>query len=1280
MKQANRARLLCCKKIVIKAGIVLTVLIALALSALRLTVYYIDDLKQPIIHYLEKGSGGRIQLDDINGKWLKLGPVISIDGLEISNEDVRFDAENITFELDIWRSLLYFRPQFNDLTFNRLNLTVSENRSQTEFSGTQVKRGSLTDIFLNRLNYFDLKESRVSFFAPSGERVVLDINKLRWLNSRRHHQAEGEVAISSLQAYHGKLNVSIDLRDKPGKILDNGQIYIQAANIDMKPWLGQWVRESTGIDNADFSLSSWIEINEGEAESIFLNLAHGQVDWRTKAQSHQIQFDNQRVKLAKRAGGWRLDAPRLRLISDGKAWPESSRLSLFWQPEAKGQEEILRIRASQMQLDYLKPILPIFTFLSPEKISPWLSLNPSGEFSIFALDLPLAAPEQFDVLAKWKEISWDQWQGLPSIEHLNGLMIGNLRNGHFDLSVTDSLSYYEGMFKAPLEIKNAQSRVFWKKQDERWTLWTDGVDIQAKSLWINGDMSFSYAKDDGPWLSILAGINLTDAGDAWRYYPEELMGEELIYYLTNAIEGGRARDATLIFEGNPTHFPYRDHDGKFQVFVPLKDATLQFQPTWQPLTELSINLDFINNGLWMISDNAKLGKLDSHRIEASIPAYQDNELLLDAEIKGQGQDIYDYLKNSPLSDSVAAALEQVQITGDVAGRLSLQIPFTNEEIVEAQGRISLSDNDIYITPVNITLDHVKGSFDFTNETLSSTPLTARWLGQPIKLNFNSENSDKVYRINVGLAGNWVLGKLPFLNAAVGQQLNERVDWNSQIKIRLPHEGESEYQIRLTGQTNNTGEVLASLLETSSKAPTMIDLNASGTPTILNVSGHLQKTALNSQIKLSDDTIELERAIWKSNSEALPELPKTPALEMTMGELNGDSLLPLLLAFVGEQGEKGKAFILPDTVELSTPLLQLFGQRWLDVKLSRFPIDGKTLLALGAKDIDATAYVAPNSPLVININYLYYNPKWPESPAEAMAKKDVPSLFKASAPLVTTFNHWPSIYLRCHDCWLMGQSIGELNADLIPNQQQLRLENGLIDVDHTKLTIQGEWLTGYQGISSHFAGRLEGRRFDESMRHFGVFTPLKEAKFGLDFDLGWQGEPWQPALSTLNGTLAGEFGRGRFDEMGGGSAGQLLRLVSVTAVLKRLQYDFSDSFGNDFDFDDIHATGKIEKGVIKTKDFLIDGTSADIAMQGEISLVKRRLDMEVVVAPEISAAAGVTAAVAINPIAGVAIYAATKVLTPLWNKLSFIRYKISGNFDNPEVDEILRQVNKEETNG
>ncbi|MDI4746004.1 hypothetical protein MJL33_31890, partial [Salmonella enterica subsp. enterica serovar Kentucky] len=43
-----------------------------------------------------------------------------------------------------------------------------------------------------------------------------------------------------------------------------------------------------------------------------------------------------------------------------------------------------------------------------------------------------------------------------------------------------------------------------------------------------------------------------------------------------------------------------------------------------------------------------------------------------------------------------------------------------------------------------------------------------------------------------------------------------------------------------------------------------------------------------------------------------------------------------------------------------------------------------------------------------------------------------------------------------------------------------------------------------------------------------------------------------------------------------------------------------------------------------------GLEADIAMKGSVDLVRRRLDMEAVVAPEISATVGVAAAFAVNP--------------------------------------------------
>ena len=92
--------------------------------------------------------------------------------------------------------------------------------------------------------------------------------------------------------------------------------------------------------------------------------------------------------------------------------------------------------------------------------------------------------------------------------------------------------------------------------------------------------------------------------------------------------------------------------------------------------------------------------------------------------------------------------------------------------------------------------------------------------------------------------------------------------------------------------------------------------------------------------------------------------------------------------------------------------------------------------------------------------------------------------------------------------------------------------------------------------------------------------------------------------------------------------------------------------------------------------LVDGLEADIAMKGSVNLVRRDLNMEAVVAPEISATVGVAAAFAVNPIVGAAVFAASKVLGPLWSKVSILRYHISGPLDDPQINEVLRQPRKE----
>ena len=100
------------------------------------------------------------------------------------------------------------------------------------------------------------------------------------------------------------------------------------------------------------------------------------------------------------------------------------------------------------------------------------------------------------------------------------------------------------------------------------------------------------------------------------------------------------------------------------------------------------------------------------------------------------------------------------------------------------------------------------------------------------------------------------------------------------------------------------------------------------------------------------------------------------------------------------------------------------------------------------------------------------------------------------------------------------------------------------------------------------------------------------------------------------------------------------------------------------------------GVLHTDDTLVDGLEADIAMKGSVNLVRRELDMEAVVAPEISATVGVAAAFVVNPIVGAAVFAASKVLGPLWSKVSILRYRITGPVDKPQINEVLRQPRKD----
>ena len=128
-------------------------------------------------------------------------------------------------------------------------------------------------------------------------------------------------------------------------------------------------------------------------------------------------------------------------------------------------------------------------------------------------------------------------------------------------------------------------------------------------------------------------------------------------------------------------------------------------------------------------------------------------------------------------------------------------------------------------------------------------------------------------------------------------------------------------------------------------------------------------------------------------------------------------------------------------------------------------------------------------------------------------------------------------------------------------------------------------------------------------------------------------------------------------------------------MRKLRFDFRDTFGEGSILTPFAAPRGL-KTALCTPTTRWWMAWRRISHERSVNLVRRDLNMEAVVAPEISATVGVAAAFAVNPIVGAAVFAASKVLGPLWSKVSILRYHISGPLDDPQINEVLRQPRKE----
>ncbi|WP_432455996.1 MULTISPECIES: YhdP family protein [unclassified Agarivorans] len=1256
----------------------LLVIVAVCLSLARGILAFASHYKDDIAAWLIKGQDASLSIGQLNARLHNFRPMLVFENSQIAigkDRDTQFHVDALMLELDLWQTLEQRKVVFKDLVLDglsfQLDVAPSESEETIDYSHSYQ---AIADTFLEQLTRFSLTNSIILLNFPEHQ-LKLDIANLDWLNSNGLHQGDGEVRIGQgLES--GRVKFRVDLSGDASQIKQlSGHFFAEAEhlNVNTIPLLSGKVSSQL---SSDLNLSLWGDFGAKQQQRWVMQWQPSSVFWGAE-ELQQLHINGGLLQALQVGQQWRVDKLPWVLNMNGQPNSDFDLQAVVSQQRQLWQIQHLDLAAWSGAIDWLA---------ADKQDIAWSKLLQAGTLEQLKLEyLPLSKRWQYQ--AQLSDLSAQGQSFIPSFEQLNVHLAGDeqraqvhfKQQGKFGLAVQFSETFEIEAFDSVVNIDFADSAL--RLSSAYTQLRTPELDLLAQ--W-----SLQWPKQ-GQWplLSLIANAEVKDAAKAYRYYPKIMPGK-VFDYLKPALLAGQAKHSQVLWYGQLNHYPYQQHDGIFQAFVPLKDARFKFDPHWPNLEKLQLDLLFQNDGLFMESNQALLGAVPAQRITASIPEFHhDSELFITGDIKAPAKAVADYLMQSPVT-ALSSSLQQLPLSnGDVAGQVYLHIPLSGGE-VEVNGHVDFLGNNLAIIPTGMKLNQLKGRLSFQNEKLHSNKLSAIWRGMPLDVKLKTEAQAAHYQLDFDLAGRW---KINAAERAFGLPLSEYATgdlaWQGDLNIQLKPQGLFDYR----------GDFRSELLGLASRLPAPLGKTKTQLwPTALSVSGNNQASDIrlesnqlvsaeltlsyqNEQKKITHGLLNLganNDLLWQGNGLAMSfdfaELELQPWLKWMKQQAN---FVPQekLSDFRNVSFERPPLMFIRGKVQQAHLLeqdLDNFDFAYLPLSKTQLQISSDQLLA----SIAAPSQPSLEMPVQVKIEKaILPNLKFSLEPDNrASESADSESLF-APEP-VSLLQRLPPFVLECDACQFADYRLGKLKLDM-PIVDH-RLENGRLWIDwgHSQLTSALFWTESEHGEQAGVAGTLNSDSMEQMIETMGITSPLKRTPANFSFDLSWQDALYRPQKGSLDGKLSMKTGSGALTEMSDKGT-RLLTLASLDTIRRRLKLDFSDVFEKGLHFDSMSGSINLKHGVADNQDFYLDGVAGTMRGKGKVDFGDGKVDYLVSYSPKVTSSLPVLAAFLVTPVTGVAVLALSKLLEPVVEVVTQIDFALKGNIRQPELIELERVKQK-----
>jgi len=247
-----------------------------------------------------------------------------------------------------------------------------------------------------------------------------------------------------------------------------------------------------------------------------------------------------------------------------------------------------------------------------------------------------------------------------------------------------------------------------------------------------------------------------------------------------------------------------------------------------------------------------------------------------------------------------------------------------------------------------------------------------------------------------------------------------------------------------------------------------------------------------------------------------------------------------------------------------------------------------------------------------------------------------------------------------------------NVHIIMTPKDEYIEITKLDFNNLNLAMKskGKWfIKGNQ--NSEIIADIKSDNFGLALKGIGYPNTIKGGKMTANIKSKWEGSLEEFSFASSDSEIKLNIKDGQINELDKGTQaiGQVLGLLSIASIPKRLSLDFSDFFSKGLSFDDLKSKIVINSGIADINKMIIVGSFGEMRLSGESNLVKRVHNQTLIFIPDLSSTSIVTGAVIGGPIGAAASIFYDKLLKEFGvntNKLAGIEYSIKGSWDDPEI--------------